>query len=320
MVDKLTKEELAEQIKKLNAIKRELEKKVKFELKVITPTLASQWIKKNRKNRKALSTTRVYSYAKQMLDGVWGFSGQPIIFSDTDMLLDGGGRLTAITLAHRPILSTVIYGIPEEAFVVMDAIKSRTFKDVLEASQLLEGETNTVIGYVASMAKRIMEWSNERYGSHGAATTRISSNNIECLNFVEENLAQLRECAKACAEMRGAHREKLMSKKDYIGSFMGYLTIIKGWDFTDVYKFFDELTNVHSTVRAEGNPIAMLRTYLFMSYGHERPLHITDEERFHMFSRSWNEYCFGNEVKRFNLKKCKDVPMGKCEFAEKKAV
>lgn len=320
MVDKLSNVELVERVKKLNAIRKELEKKVKFELKTVTPAIAKQWISKNTKNRKSAGSSRVCSYTRQMLDGVWGFSGQPIIFSDTDILLDGGGRVSAVIASNCPILSTVIYGVPEEAFAIMDSIKSRSFKDVLEASHILDGETNTVIGYVASMTKRIMEWTNERYGSHGASTTRISSNHIECLNFVEENLIQLRECAKACAEMRGSHREKLMSKKDYIGSFMGYLTIIKGWDFTDVYKFFDELTNVHSVVRAEGNPIAMLRTYLYMSYGNERPLHITDEERFHMFSRSWNEYCMGNEVKRFNLKKCKDVPMHRCEFAEKKAV
>ena len=319
-MEKVTNVELVERVKRLNAFKHKLEKQIKFELKTITPALAAQWLKKNKKNRKSIGTTRVCSYTKQMIEDVWGFSGQPIIFSDTGLLLDGGGRLSASVASNCPILSTVIYGVPEEAFVVMDSIKTRSFKDVLEASQLLNGETNTVIGYIASMTKRILEWTNERYGSHGASTTRISSNHIECLSFAEQHLMQLRDCAKACAEMRGAHREKLMSKKDYMGSFMGYLVIIKGWDFADVYKFFDELTNVHSVVRGEGNPIAMLRTYLYMSYGNERPLHITDEERFHMFARAWNEYCMGNEVKRFNLKKCKDIPMHKCELAEKKAV
>jgi hypothetical protein len=194
----------------------------------------------------------------------------------------------------------------------MDAIKARSFKDTLEASHLFDGESNTVIGYVASMTKRIMEWNCERYGSHGAATTRSVSNNIECLNFVENNISKLRECAKACVEMRGTKREKLISKKDYFGSFMGYLVITKGWDFTDVYKFFDELTNIHSEVRMEGNPITTLRMYLRQTYNKE--LHITDEQRFHMFSRAWNDYCKGREVKRFDLRKSNEVPLNKLEL------
>jgi hypothetical protein len=300
------------ELKELKMLLKELKSKIRFDVVLVTPELAKKWHKKNVKNRKSIGSSRVASYVRQMLDGVWGFSGQPIIFSDSDVLLDGGGRIAAVIASNKPIICTVIYGVPESSFVIMDAIKARSFKDTLEASHLFDGETNTTIGYVASMTKRIMEWNCERYGSHGAATTRSVSNNIECLTFVENNLEKLRECAKACAEMRGAKREKLISKKDYFGSFMGYLVITKGWDFTDVYRFFDELTNIHSEVRVEGNPITTLRMYLRQTYNKE--LHITDEQRFHMFSRAWNDYCKGREVKRFDLKKSNEVPLNKIDF------
>jgi hypothetical protein len=300
------------ELKELKMLLKELKSKIRFDVVLVTPDLAKKWHKKNVKNRKSIGSSRVASYVRQMLDGVWGFSGQPIIFSDSDVLLDGGGRIAAVIASNKPIICTVIYGVPESSFVIMDAIKARSFKDTLEASHLFDGETNTTIGYVASMTKRIMEWNCERYGSHGAATTRSVSNNIECLTFVENNLEKLRECAKACAEMRGAKREKLISKKDYFGSFMGYLVITKGWDFTDVYRFFDELTNIHSEVRVEGNPITTLRMYLRQTYNKE--LHITDEQRFHMFSRAWNDYCKGREVKRFDLKKSNEVPLNKIDF------
>ena len=300
------------ELKELKMLLKELKSKISFDVVLVTPELAKKWHKKNVKNRKSIGSSRVASYVRQMLDGVWGFSGQPIIFSDSDVLLDGGGRIAAVIASNKPIICTVIYGVPESSFVIMDAIKARSFKDTLEASHLFDGETNTTIGYVASMTKRIMEWNFERYGSHGAATTRSVSNNIECLAFVENNLEKLRECAKACAEMRGAKREKLISKKDYFGSFMGYLVITKGWDFTEVYRFFDELTNIHSEVRVEGNPITTLRMYLRQTYNKE--LHITDEQRFHMFSRAWNDYCKGREVKRFDLKKSNEVPLNKIDF------
>jgi hypothetical protein len=300
------------EMKELKSILKDLKKKISFDIVLVTPEIAKKWHEKNKKNRKTFGGSRVASYVRQMLDGVWGFSGQPIIFSDTGLLLDGGGRVAAVIASNKPIICTVIYGVPESAFVIMDAIKARSFKDTLEASHLFDGESNTVIGYVASMTKRIMEWNCERYGSHGAATTRSVSNNIECLNFVENNISKLRECAKACVEMRGTKREKLISKKDYFGSFMGYLVITKGWDFTDVYKFFDELTNIHSEVRMEGNPITTLRMYLRQTYNKE--LHITDEQRFHMFSRAWNDYCKGREVKRFDLRKSNEVPLNKLEL------
>lgn len=295
-------------IVELNAQVKKLQNNIRFDLKVVTPAMAARWLEKNKKNRDA-NGPRCCSYARQMLDGVWGFSGQPIIFSDTNLLLDGGGRLSAVVASNMPIISTIIYGVPESAFAIMDSIKSRTFKDVLEASHIFDGEKNRklIIGYVASMTKRIMEWKCERFGSHGSSCTRSVANHYECLDFVKNNLEIMRECAKAAAEMRGSKREKLISKKDYFGSVMAYLVIIKGWDFADVYRFFDELTNIHSEVRMEGNPIVTLRSYLRREYAKE--MHITDEQRFRMFARAWNDYCNGNEVIRFDLKKSKAVPL-----------
>lgn len=118
--------------------------------------------------------------------------------------------------------------------------------------------------------------------------------------------------------MTGSHREMLISKKDYFSSMMAYLTIFKGWDFSDVYTFFNELTDTRSVIRWEGNPIATLRIYLQRSYGKNKDLFITDEEMFHMFSRAWNEYVNGGLIKRFNLKSCNDVPISKIDFLSKR--
>ena len=289
-----------------------LSKNLKFEVKLVTPDIARKWLKKNVKNRDV--DTRKFSYARQMAEKVWGFSGQPIIFSDTKLLLDGGGRLTGVVESNCPIAATIIYGVPEEAFKCMDFIKVRTAKDVLDASHLLDTETKQVRGYVASIAKKINEWGPERFGSHGNSTSRSNvANSIEIQEFIENNISVLRDCAKANVSLRGAHREKLLKKQDYLGAMLGYLIICKGWDFSDVYPFFDELTNVHSSVRSDGNPIATLRHYLIRHYMKE--IHITDKEMFHMFARAWNEYKKEGLVKRFSLKTCKDVHISKPEYA-----
>jgi hypothetical protein len=301
----INEKEYKKRLEVVNALVELLKKTLKFDIVTVTPELAAEWLNKNKKNRRH---NRSNSYVTQMIRNMWGFSGQPIIFSDTDLLLDGGGRLNAVVKSGNPIAATVIYNVPESSFALMDSIKSRTFKDVLEASHIFDGEKERVIGRAASITKRLMEWQSERFGSHGSSTTRNGvANHQECLDFTEDNLSVIRECAKASVEMSGAKREKLISKQDYFGSMMAYLIIFKGWDFTDVYRFFDELTSIHSEVRIEGHPIVTLRSYLRREYAKE--MHITDEQRFHMFAKAWNDYCKGNEVFRFKLEKSKAIPL-----------
>ena len=305
----ISDEELAARIEKLSELKSKLEGGITFELMVVTPSMAQEWLKHNKKNRNAKD--RGNSYGRQMVDGVWDFNGQAIILSDTGNLLDGGGRCTGIVNSNCPILSVVVKGVPDSAFKTMDAIKARTAKDVLEASHIL-GEEKGIVGHVASMSKIMLEWIAGRFGSHGAATTRPTACSLEVQNYIESNLEKLRECAKAAIPLHGTHREPLMASARYFAAFIGYLVIVKGWDLTDVLPFFEELTNCSSTVRNAGNPITTLRTYLLKN--RTGSIKITDEERFHMFARAWNSYCLGKDVKSFSLKKCTDIPMSKSEY------
>ena len=306
----ISDEELAKKIEILSELKDQLDNKIQFKLMVVTPSKAAEWLKKNTKNRNAKD--RGNSYGRQMADGVWDFNGQPIIISDKGNLLDGGGRCTGIVNSNSAILSVVIEGVPETAFKTMDAIKARTAKDVLEASHILSEEKQGVVGHVASMGKMILEWNAERYGSHGAATTRTTACSLEVQNYIEKNLEKMRECAKAAIPMHGAHREQLMPSPRYFAAYMGYLVITKGWDLSDVIPFFEELTNPASTIRESTHPIAALRMEL--SKAMVRAKKITDEERFHMFARAWNCYKKEKPIKRFSQKAGNDVPMDKSEF------
>ena len=292
-LQQISAEELSDRIEVLSALKNELDSKIEAKLVLITPAIASEWLKKNTKNREAKNRGNLYG--RIMHDGLWDFNGQPIIFSDTDLLLDGGGRLTGVVNSNCPILSMVITGVPENGFKTIDANKVRTAKDVLEASHILDGEKSAIVGYVSTMGKMILEWVAGRYGSHGAATTRPTACSLEVQEYIEAHLSQMRDCAKAAHGMTGANRESLMANGRYYAAFMGYLVIHKGWDLSDVIPFFDQLTDIHSTAREAGNPIATLRTYLFKARLGE--IKITDEERFHMVSRAWNCYITDKQIK-----------------------
>jgi hypothetical protein len=82
-------------------------------------------------NRKR-SPRKVKQYGRDIGDGNWALTGQPIIFSRTGRLLDGGNRLSAIIMAGKPIRTLAVFGVFDEAFVQLDNGRNRTKKDILD--------------------------------------------------------------------------------------------------------------------------------------------------------------------------------------------
>ena len=64
----------------------------------ITPELAAEFLKKNKSNR-PLSSKHVIALAGSIERGEWMFTGESIKFSESDTLLDGQHRLSAIVMA-----------------------------------------------------------------------------------------------------------------------------------------------------------------------------------------------------------------------------
>ena len=56
----------------------------------------------------------------------------PIFISDTDLLLDGQNRLTALSHTDKTIPFFVVRGLPEETFVYLDQNRPRSAKDALK--------------------------------------------------------------------------------------------------------------------------------------------------------------------------------------------
>ena len=101
----------------------------------ITPKLA-QWILEHLpegdpRNRKR-SPRKVKQYGRDMSSGNWALTGQPIIFSRTGRLLDGGNRMSAIVQSGKAIRTLAVFGVFDEAFVQLDNGRNRTKKDILD--------------------------------------------------------------------------------------------------------------------------------------------------------------------------------------------
>jgi hypothetical protein len=94
----------------------------------ITPAMAEDFLKHNRKNRK-LNETRIKAYASVMKRGEWFAINQGIAFDKAGNLLDGQHRLMAIIHANKPVIMLVVEGLDSASQLVIDQPLVRRFHD-----------------------------------------------------------------------------------------------------------------------------------------------------------------------------------------------
>jgi len=150
---------------------------MKTEVRIITPAIAKEMLKRNSKNRKC-AEKHVDFLSREMSTGNWMFDGQPIRFSMSGTLLDGQHRLSAVVLSGTSQEFLVITGIDSEAFKVMDTGKGRSASDVFT----INGIQNSS---VAAAATRLIMVINE--GFSGVATSAKLSNTVALENYNNYN-------------------------------------------------------------------------------------------------------------------------------------
>jgi hypothetical protein len=84
---------------------------VRFHFVEVTPELAADWLKFNRKNRR-IKERQLEGYVNDMRNGAWLTTHEGISFDDQDTLTDGQHRLEGIVRAKRPVLMLVSTGWP----------------------------------------------------------------------------------------------------------------------------------------------------------------------------------------------------------------
>jgi len=100
----------------------------------ITPSMAEEMLRwnydeeGNNLNRpKSAATAK--KYARQMTEGKWIHTGQPIIFSPK-RLIDGQHRLWGCVESGKSFICDVRFGVDEKAFSFVDIGKTRTASDI----------------------------------------------------------------------------------------------------------------------------------------------------------------------------------------------
>jgi hypothetical protein len=78
----------------------------------VTPELAADWLKQNRRNRK-LKERVLEKYIMDMTNGAWLTTHECVAFDNAGILIDGQHRLEGILRAKVPVLMVVSVGWPE---------------------------------------------------------------------------------------------------------------------------------------------------------------------------------------------------------------
>ncbi|MYR26620.1 MULTISPECIES: hypothetical protein [unclassified Streptomyces] len=111
---------------------------MRTEVRTVSPELAEEWLDRNKRNR-PLSRQSVNHLSRAIERGEWQLTHQGIAFDEDDVLIDGQHRLAAVVKAGMAVPMAVTYGVPREAFTVMDTGRKRTGRDALA----LQGEVNS---------------------------------------------------------------------------------------------------------------------------------------------------------------------------------
>jgi len=108
---------------------------MKTSIKTITPAIARALLQNKNTHNRAIRTALVASYARDMSEGNWGETGDPIRFDTNGTLLDGQHRLAAIVTSGVKLRTVVVSELDPEVFALIDIGRKRTTADTLSVDK-----------------------------------------------------------------------------------------------------------------------------------------------------------------------------------------
>ena len=108
------------------------DKTMKYKQIKLTPELAKEWLATMPEYQRSVSTLVVAEYAKDMAEGRWvEGTGDAIRFNKQGQMIDGQHRCLAVVESGTTIVVTVIEGLDDEVYLVLDKGRKRTAADTI---------------------------------------------------------------------------------------------------------------------------------------------------------------------------------------------
>lgn len=245
-----------------------------FDVITVTPELAGQWLKQNKRNR-GIRPNVVASYARDMLEGRWKFAGDPIRRAPDGTLLDGQHRLLAIQSSGVSVDMLVINGLPKDAQAAMDLAIRRQPADMLR----IEGYTGD-LNRMQAVARQMMMFDK--------ATPPTP---MQVLEFIRENLDELTNSISMI---------RLCQDADVHGGALIGAAYMRCYriDPDDADEFFSKLASGAELPQA--SPILSLRNYLLKTKF--RSINVVNSRRLQsVFFNAWNQWRLGRSLRKIYI-------------------
>lgn len=225
----------------------------------INPQVAAELLELNTKGQRTISRDAVERYATDMATLDWVFNGAAILISNTNELLDGQHRLSAIIESGESQVVLIVRGIDPVAMATIDAGRKRSYADSLK----IRGFANHTA--VAAINARIWYWFHGNYGTRGVArvgdpkylsSTPSNAQKDFWMAQVEKAYDITISAAATFANRAYANRRGIS-----IGTYGLAWTLLSGIDKDLREKFFHELL-VEAESPKSGYPIVALQNRL----------------------------------------------------------
>jgi hypothetical protein len=266
-----------------NLIDAAVPTEIEFFVVELTPDLAAQLLELNTANR-PISTPQVKKLAKAMAKKDWRLTGQTIVVSKGDVLMNGQHTCKAVIDSGETIYVAVAYGVDDAAFDAMDDTKKRSAGDVLAVM----GEGNAHV--LGSILAHLQQY--EERGSNGLGYAPIRSN-TDTSQYL----------AKYSSVRRFAKRRLLgdiPSRDGVVGACL-YL-----FHQANESKAEDFWSLIRDGGCKRGHPIFALASRLSRDFRDSKT--ITDREYFAIVIKAWNYFLSGRETAALTWRQGGDSP------------
>lgn len=251
----------------LKPCKMESASGVTYELMLVTPETAEQWLGKNVGNRRARKAL-LNKYARDMEHGRWLENGSAIIRAKDGTLLDGQHRLIGCVQTGVPFWTLVVQNVDKVVQPTIDDGAKRTMSDRLTFRDEINSNTTGAI------LRRIMLWEAGYTFNTGA----YQPTSQEQLEFLDAN-DRVRSAVAAAVHYR---RRKLLP-----ASVLGLCWyVFSNLDTDACLEFFDRLDDGANL--SFNHPVSVLRNKLIDLT--REPGRVPEDLLLHYVVKTWNLY------------------------------
>ena len=240
-------------------------------VETITPEMAEKLLILNTNNRRVKDVT-LDRYARDMENGRWTFTGEPITITEEGVLGNGQTRLMACIKANTPFQTLVVRSLKSKAVRNTDAGAQRNVSDALK----IDGVADSNV--LSATAKKMLVLENEKNDA------KIAYSYDEILEEITRSDREdyYKKVTKFAKEI---YKEYKIIPVSCIAAASVKLRLL-GHPEAQIQDFFDQLSD-----RKEAcSVVRSLRKRVSKVDGRS----ISVKEKFQLLIRTWNEYAKGN--------------------------